>query len=195
MIIELLDLIKKNKEIKMISIKINGYFLYRYRGILLVRKGFSDVLIVHDYNAIRRYLMHVVNNVLRSDYILWAKTSGLVEIIIEAEKKNKSGIIFIEASNDKLNEHGNFLIRVITHRDIEKEYKENAQNFNYSLDHSSSREMINEIDEMIIKEDLKKLTPIDIYDFFEVNEVEELINILSKNSESVSISDNVDLKR
>ena len=40
-IIDVLDSIRKNRKIKMSSVKINGYFLYRYRGILLVRKGFQ----------------------------------------------------------------------------------------------------------------------------------------------------------
>jgi len=194
-VIDVLDSIKQNRKIKMASIKINGYFLYRYRGILLVRKGFSDVLIIHDYNAVRKYLMHVVNSVLRSDYILWAKTSGLVEIIIEAEKKNKTGIIFIEASNDKLNENGNFMLRVITHKKIEDEVKERGPEINKIVNSVPAKEIINAFDEIIMNEDLRKLTPVDIYDFFDVNEVEELVNIISENSDSISISDSADLRQ
>lgn len=194
-VVDVLDSIRQNRKIKMISIKINGYFLYRYRGILLVRKGFSDALIIHDYSAVRKYLMHVINSVLRNDYILWAKTSGLVEIIIEAEKKNKTGIIFIEASNDKLNENGNFMLRVITHKKIEdklKKLRPESNKINSPVSASSAKEMINAFDEIIINEDLRKLTPIDIYDFFDVGDVEKLINTISKNSDLVFISDNTD---
>ena len=46
-----------------------------------------------------------------------------------------------------------------------------------------------------MNEDLRKLTPVDIYDFFDVNEVEELVNIISENSDSISISDSADLRQ
>lgn len=192
-ILDLLDSIKKNKKIRVHSIKINGYFLYRYRGILLVRKGFSDVLIIHDYNAVKKYLMHVINSVLRSDYILWAKTSGLVEIIIEAEKKSKSGVIFIEASNDKINDHGNFMIRVITH-DKMSDNKEKMIENKPLQSNSYSEDIIDLLDETVINEDLRKLTPIDIYDFFEVNEVEDIIKTISRISDNVSIADSAEIR-
>ncbi len=192
-IVDVLDSIRKNRKIKMSSVKINGYFLYRYRGILLVRKGFSDALIIHDYNAVKKYLIHVINSVLRSDYILWAKTSGLVEIVIEAEKKDKTGIIFIEASNDKLNENGNFRMRVITHRKITDRKLEKPIESNIETKDNIG-ELINSFDEIIINEDLKRLTPIDIYDFFDADEVENIINVISKNSETVSVADTVESK-
>jgi len=188
-IISILDYIRNCRKIRISTIKINGYFLYRYRGILLVRKGFSDVIIIHDFNAVKKYLSHVMNSVLKSEYVAWARTSGLIEIIIEAERKNKTGIIIIEASNDVSNERGNFSLKVITHETSKPQQEKTNTKRNVSTLETVTPDIIDVIDELIIEEDLKKLVPIDIYEFFDAKDVDVILRIISNNNGFASITE------
>lgn len=179
-VFSILEYIRNHRDIKMRSIKINGYFLYRYRGILLVRKGFSDVIIIHDFNAVKRYLLHVINSVLRSDYVTWTKTTGLVEIIIDVHRVAKKGLVILEATNDVSGTMGTLNLKVIIHEKKREEKKTLSEIRPPLL--GSEPLSVEKIDEIIIEEDLKKLAPIDVYEFFDAKDVDEILRIISKNN-------------
>ena len=157
--------------------KINGYFMYRYRGILLVRKGFSDVIIIHDFDAIKKYLIHVMQSVLRSEYVTWTKTNGLVEIILDVNKGYKSGFIIIEVSNELSPDSYNFSLRSIVRQEEEKkeEVKKTVPDVSYATE---TEKMLAEIDEIVIEEDLRRIMPIDIYEFFTAKQVDDIIKMI-----------------
>ncbi|MHA1590685.1 MAG: hypothetical protein ACTSVA_08840 [Candidatus Njordarchaeales archaeon] len=175
--IALLSYLRSLKNLVLSDMQINGYFLYRYRGILLVRKSLSDVLLLNDFDAVRRYLVYVMRSVLRSDLITWAKTAGLIEIILHARREKKSGIIVLEASNEEDPSRGNLRLRIIM-RDVEKEAKNKIEAHRKSENDVES--LIEEIDEKIYQEDLRDITPLDVYEFFQPREIEGILSIISK---------------
>ena len=185
-VISVLELLRKSRNLKMNTIKINGYFLYRYRGILLIRKSFSDIITIHDFNAVKKYIRHVMNSILRNEYVTWAKTSGLIEIIIDAKKGDKLGIIIIEATNDKMRQYDNFCLRIITHEiDTAKQIRRPS----LIKEPQDINDLLEKVDEVIIEEDLKKLIPIDVYEFLEPSEIDNIMNIILKFKGKAMISE------
>ena len=188
-VLSIIDYFRKNPHFKIKSMKLNGYFLFRYRGVLLVRKGFSDVIIVHDFDAVKRYLIHVMENVLRGDYVTWTKTIGMVELIIDIKRKDKHGLIVLETTNDLEREDGNLNLKVITPKTSNKDEEETPDIKSSLMD--NTKELVDIIDEIIINEDLKKLVPIDIYKLLSSNDVNAILDIISRNNGVASIVENV----
>ncbi|MHA1615758.1 MAG: hypothetical protein ACTSX9_00365 [Candidatus Njordarchaeales archaeon] len=173
----LISYFRSLKNLVIHDMQINGYFLYRYRGILLVRKGISDVLLLNDFDAVKKYLVYVMRSVLRSDLITWAKTAGLVEIIMNVNREKKYGFIVLEVSNEEQISRGNLRIRVILRDHKDKQSNKNILKENGG---TSTDSLINEIDELVYQEDLRDIAPLDIYEFFKPKEIEEILSLIAK---------------
>ncbi|MGQ4892426.1 MAG: hypothetical protein ACP6IP_08065 [Candidatus Njordarchaeia archaeon] len=169
---------KKKKDIDILSVDINGYLFYKYRGMLFVRRGITHTFFKKDLHLLKNYLEYIINYLANENAVAWTRTVFVMEILLDLvrEKKQRFGIV-IEVNNEGIKDYGQVRIKpFISEKNEKKTAKENEEkptNGNMPSD-------ILEIDDIIEHEDMNKIAPIDVYSVLTPREVEELMNMLRK---------------
>jgi len=183
-----INFIKKNEGLAILSVDINGYLFYKYRGMLFVRRGISHTFFRKDFHLLKNYLDYIINYLASENEIAWTKTVFIMEILIDILRNDELNFsIIIEINNDSANDYGNLKIRPYFKN--EKEEKALMQEYEEEKELESFPSDILSIDKLIEREDMKKISPIDIYKVLTPREINEIISILKKLGAKCTISD------
>ena len=187
-VFSIINYFRKKDDIEIITIDINGYLFYKYRGMLFVRRAISHTFFRKDMHLLKNYLDYIIHYLAREDSLAWTRTVFIMEIIIDLRRSTGSTFtIVIEISNEENRGIGHIKVKPLLGEGEEEEDKTlNEEIINKD---SELPEEIEEIDSLVEEEDLKKIAPIDIYRIFTPKEVNEILEIFKRFGAKYIISD------
>ncbi len=187
----IINFFRSKREFEITSIDVNGYLFYKYRGTLFVRKGVSNTFFPKEMHLLKNYLDYIINYLNNENRIAWTRTVIVLEITIDILTKDYKNIgIILEVSNEEIDSYGQIIVRPLINEDAKNEEE------NEPIDGTSPSypQDIVEIDELIVKEDLQKISPIDIFQILTLKEVNELIRLLKKKGAFAKVADESELE-
>jgi len=177
-VIVIIDFFDKQDNSRVENIDVSGYLFYKYRGTLFVRRGVSNTFMRNEKGILKNYIEYIINYLANENRMAWTRTVIALEISIAIKRNaDENFVIVIEVSNEKIDEWGNLIIRPF----IISEDKERKR-FHRDIDLNDSEigDPLSEIDNIIIEEDLRKITSIDLFSILTPKDLNDLLNELRK---------------
>ncbi len=187
----IINFFRSKKEFEITSIDVNGYLFYKYRGTLFVRKGVSNTFFPKEMHLLKNYLDYIINYLTNENKMAWTRTVIVLEITIDILTKDSKNIgIILEVSNEEIDNYGQIIVRPLINEDAQN----NEENEPIEGTSSNYPRDVMEIDELIVREDLQKISPIDIFQILTLKEVNELIGQLKKKGAYAKVADESELE-
>ncbi len=187
----IINFFRSKKEFEITSIDVNGYLFYKYRGTLFVRKGVSNTFFPKEMHLLKNYLDYIINYLTNENKMAWTRTVIVLEITIDILTKDSKNIgIILEVSNEEIDNYGQIIVRPLINEDAQN----NEENEPIEGTSSNYPRDVMEIDELIVREDLQKISPIDIFQILTLREVNELIGQLKKKGAYAKVADESELE-
>lgn len=185
-----INFFKKKTDTAISTVDVNGYLFYKYRGMLFVRRGITHTFFRKDLHLIKNYLEYIINYLASENAVTWTRTVFVMEILIELERENgqKSSLV-IEINNEGVNDYSQLKIKPL---ESEENKQDELKGEEKVETHSPLPSEIEELDEIITKEDMDKIAPIDIYKVLTPREVDELIKRMKKLGVNCTITEEND---
>ncbi len=175
-ILFIIDFFDKRPDSKVENIDVSGYLFYKYRGTLFVRRGVSNTFMRNEKGILKNYIEYIINYLANENRMAWTRTVIALEISISVRKSNnESFVVIVEVSNEKIDEWGNLKIKPFILNENDKSLKKQIQDTQHG-----KKDLISEIDDIIIEEDLRKITSIDLFNILTPKDLNDLINMLKK---------------
>ncbi len=187
----IINFFRSKKEFEITSIDVNGYLFYKYRGTLFVRKGVSNTFFPKEMHLLKNYLDYIINYLTNENKMAWTRTVIVLEITIDILTKDSKNIgIILEVSNEEIDNYGQIIVRPLINEDAQN----NEENEPIEGTSSNYPRDVMDIDELIVREDLQKISPIDIFQILTLKEVNELISQLKKKGAYAKVADESELE-
>jgi len=175
-ILFIIDFFDKQSDSKVENIDVSGYLFYKYRGTLFVRRGVSNTFMRNEIGILKNYIEYIINYLANENRMAWTRTVIALEISIAVRRgNNDSFVVIVEVSNEKIDEWGNLRIKPFILNEDNKTIKKQIHDTQ-----NEKKDIMTEIDDIIIEEDMRKITSIDLFNILTPKDLYDLINMLKK---------------